>query len=76
MQIGRAEYSAAFISAREQRAREMQVEIELVKLLRQDVIHCYRKEGVNHYQNCRKEVDRYVKAISDPNLLKVKKSNE
>jgi hypothetical protein len=51
-------------NAAEQHAREMQVEIEMIKLLRQDVIHCYRKEGVNHYANCRKVVDTYVKAIS------------
>ncbi len=70
--LGRAKDPAGFIRAGEQRAREMQVEIETIKLLRQDVIHCYRKEGVNHYANCKDQVDAYVKAISDPDLLNVK----
>lgn len=33
---------------------------------------CYRKEGVNHYQNCRAYVDAYVSAISDSDLLNPK----
>eukprot|EP00520_Triparma_pacifica_P003290 CAMPEP_0118639532 /NCGR_PEP_ID=MMETSP0785-20121206/4272_1 /TAXON_ID=91992 /ORGANISM="Bolidomonas pacifica, Strain CCMP 1866" /LENGTH=109 /DNA_ID=CAMNT_0006530863 /DNA_START=18 /DNA_END=344 /DNA_ORIENTATION=+ len=65
----RAGDAVANIRAGEERSREMQVEIETVKLLRQDVISCYRREGVNHYANCRKEVDKYVECISDPNLL-------
>eukprot|EP00518_Triparma_eleuthera_P002743 CAMPEP_0182458892 /NCGR_PEP_ID=MMETSP1319-20130603/4120_1 /TAXON_ID=172717 /ORGANISM="Bolidomonas pacifica, Strain RCC208" /LENGTH=109 /DNA_ID=CAMNT_0024657671 /DNA_START=234 /DNA_END=559 /DNA_ORIENTATION=+ len=70
--MGRAVDPVGFLNAGEQRAREMQVEIETVKLLRQDVISCYRKEGVNHYQNCREYVDAYVAAISDPDLLNPK----
>ena len=36
----------------EQRARERQVAYETVRLLREDVIECYRKNGVNHYTEC------------------------
>ena len=36
--VGRAVDPVGFLNAGEQRAREMQVEIETVKLLRQDVI--------------------------------------
>ena len=72
MQGERASNAAANLKAGEQRAREMQVEIETVRLLRQDVVSCYRREGVNHYKNCRKEVDAYVECISDPNLLSPK----
>jgi hypothetical protein len=47
----------------EQRARERQVATETVKLLRQRVIHCYRKEGVNHYENCQTEAQDYYNII-------------
>ncbi|GMH82278.1 hypothetical protein TrVE_jg4834 [Triparma verrucosa] len=70
--VGRAVDAVGFHNAGEQRSREMQVEIETIKLLRQDVVSCYRREGVNHYANCRKEVDKYVTAISDPDLLNPK----
>jgi hypothetical protein len=52
----------------EQRARERQVAYETVKLLRQRVIHCYRKEGVNHYENCRKEATDYYNVIIQKDL--------
>lgn len=47
----------------EQRARERQVAYETVKLLRQKVIHCYRIEGVNHYENCRDVVQAYYDVV-------------
>ena len=72
----RATDPAAYLSAAEQRSREFQVSIETVKILRRDVIHCYRKEGVNHLQNCRVQVDKYVAAISDPLLLDIKGKNK
>jgi hypothetical protein len=28
------------------------------------VIHCYRTEGVNHYENCREVVEAYHNVIS------------
>ena len=59
----------ASLHAGEQRAREMQVQIESIKLLRQDVIACYRKEGVNHYKNCRGVVEKFTTAILDPHML-------
>jgi hypothetical protein len=64
---------AAFLNATEQMAREYAVGVETVKILRKDVILCYRREGVNHYNNCRKEVDAYVNCISDPLLFDVKR---
>ena len=66
---GRIENPVDYLNAREQRAREMQIEIESIKLLRREVITCYRKEGVNHYMNCREQVSNYMKAISDPQML-------
>jgi len=54
----------------------MQVQIESIKLLRQDVISCYRKEGVNHYRNCRGVVEKFVSAISDQGLLTPSAKND
>jgi hypothetical protein len=51
------------LQANEQRARERQIAYETVKLLRQRVIHCYRKEGINHYEDCRKEAKEYYDTI-------------
>jgi mannitol-1-phosphate/altronate dehydrogenase len=31
--------------------------------LRQDVIDCYRKEGVNHYDNCKQVTETYYKLV-------------
>ena len=36
---------------------------ETVRLLRKDVIECYRKEGVNHYENCKEPVEKYSKVV-------------
>ena len=58
----------AHLQATEQRARERQVAYETVKLLRQKVIHCYRKEGVNHYENCREETQALYDVISKKDL--------
>jgi hypothetical protein len=34
-----------------------------VKILRKDVIECYRTEGVNHYDNCKEVNKRYYDVI-------------
>jgi len=47
----------------EQRARERQIAIETVKILRQRVAECYRREGVNHYENCKEPVQDYYNII-------------
>ena len=52
-----------YILAAEQRARERQIAYETVRLLRQDVIECYRKEGVNHYDNCQAVNKRYYDVV-------------
>jgi hypothetical protein len=67
-QRGRAKDPVAFLQSVEQRARERQVAYETVKLLRQRVIHCYRKEGVNHYEKCKKEAQDLYNVISQKDL--------
>ena len=61
--MGRAKDPVKFLKSIEQRARERQVAYETVRLLRQDVIHCYRKEGVNHHENCKEVVERYGRVV-------------
>jgi hypothetical protein len=63
LQRGRAQDPVAYLHDVEQRARERQVAYETVKLLRQKVIHCYRTEGVNHYENCRDVAQAYYDVI-------------
>lgn len=67
-QRGRAKDPVKFLLANEQRARERQVAYETVKLLRKDVIECYRKEGVNHYENCRAQCERYYNLVAKKDL--------
>jgi hypothetical protein len=60
---GRAADPVQFLLAAEQRARERQVAYETVRLLRKDVIDCYRKEGVNHYENCKEVTKKYYDVV-------------
>mmetsp|Transcript_15361 Transcript_15361/g.21702 ORF Transcript_15361/g.21702 Transcript_15361/m.21702 type:complete len:109 (-) Transcript_15361:87-413(-) len=68
---GRAKDPVKFLLATEQRARERQVAYETVKILRKRVIECYRKEGVNHYDNCKKPVADYYDVIIKKDLGQV-----
>ncbi|KAL7530073.1 hypothetical protein ACHAWF_003249 [Thalassiosira exigua] len=61
--LGRAKNPVKYLQSVEQRARERQVAYETVRLLRRDVIECYRKEGVNHYENCQEQVKTYAKLV-------------
>jgi hypothetical protein len=60
-----------YLRANEQRARERQVAYETVKLLRQRVIECYRKEGVNHYENCREVATDFYNVVKQKDLGQV-----
>ena len=37
-------------------------------LPRAQLIACYHREGVNHYQNCRKVAQEFVDLINTPNF--------
>jgi hypothetical protein len=54
--------------ATEQRARERQVAYETVRLLREDVIECYRREGVNHYDNCHEVSEKFYNLIKKKDM--------
>ena len=53
----------AFYKARERWALERVVELEVVKIYRERVKECYRREEVNSRQYCRKIVNDYMKAF-------------
>ncbi|KAL3811877.1 hypothetical protein ACHAXA_005543 [Cyclostephanos tholiformis] len=61
--LGRAKDPVKYLQSIEQRARERQVAYETVRLLRRDVIECYRREGVNHYENCKGPVEAYARVV-------------
>ena len=56
---------AATLAAREVAARETMVAVERAKLLREDVVACYRAEGVNHLERCKARVRAYLEAIGN-----------
>eukprot|EP00937_MAST-01D_sp_MAST-1D-sp2_P004820 g4820.t1 len=53
----------AFLESREQRVREHYVAIENAKILREELIQCYRKEGVNHIERCQDIAQKYKVAL-------------
>lgn len=67
-QRGRAKDPVGYLQGTEQRARERQVAYETVKLLRQRVIECYRREGVNHYENCKEVATDYYNTITKKDM--------
>ena len=46
--------------------REYWVHIEYMKMLKDEVRNCYRREGVNHYENCRDLVHEYYARTKAP----------
>ena len=40
-------------------------------IVKKQVIHCYRKEGVNHYENCRDVVKDFHEVIKKKDLGQV-----
>ncbi|KAL2635439.1 hypothetical protein R1flu_006918 [Riccia fluitans] len=65
----------AMLEQREYIVREKLIAIEMAKVLRERVQQCYRREGVNHYQNCRPHVKNYLKSISNVGWGKDAKPN-
>eukprot|EP00339_Tiarina_fusa_P004476 CAMPEP_0117036714 /NCGR_PEP_ID=MMETSP0472-20121206/25980_1 /TAXON_ID=693140 ORGANISM="Tiarina fusus, Strain LIS" /NCGR_SAMPLE_ID=MMETSP0472 /ASSEMBLY_ACC=CAM_ASM_000603 /LENGTH=112 /DNA_ID=CAMNT_0004746531 /DNA_START=113 /DNA_END=448 /DNA_ORIENTATION=+ len=66
--IGRAKDPVKYLLATEQRARERQVAYETVRLLREDVIECYRREGVNHYENCKDVSQKFYDIVQKKDM--------
>ena len=68
VQTGRAKDPVKFLLATEQRARERQVAYETVRLLREDVIECYRKSGINHYTDCKEVNQKYFDLVTQKDM--------
>lgn len=56
---------AAWLQSKEQAMREQVIAKERVNRLRLQIVECYRKEGVNHYVNCKHLTTKYAKLIRD-----------
>ena len=59
---------AGWIESREQVGRELFVAWSTVKVVREELAHCYRVHGVNHLQECKKIREEYGRLIKDPNF--------
>lgn len=60
---GEAETAVQKIEQKQSETRAHLMALEEVKMLREDVAHCYLTEGVNHLQNCREKRIAYVERI-------------
>jgi len=49
--------------------RENEVAIQSINILREHILRCARREGVNAQQNCRHLALRYVHAIMGPGMI-------
>mmetsp|Transcript_15432 Transcript_15432/g.22697 ORF Transcript_15432/g.22697 Transcript_15432/m.22697 type:complete len:94 (+) Transcript_15432:96-377(+) len=53
-------------NAREQYLREVFIANEIHKMKREELDECYKREGVNHIQNCKKLALELKAMIEDP----------
>ena len=55
----------AWLKSMELMSKDRFIEIEELKVLRQRVSECFKKEGVNHQDNCKAEVDAYIRFMKE-----------
>lgn len=53
----------ALTKARHQLVRDRAIDLEEIKILRQRLMDCQRREEVNHAQRCREHVEAYMTAF-------------
>ncbi|TPX72902.1 hypothetical protein SpCBS45565_g00274 [Spizellomyces sp. 'palustris'] len=63
--MGTGEYRAAVVKSRDEFFREQMVRIQEVTVLRDKMRWCYRREGVNHLQNCRHLSQQYLDLMKE-----------
>ncbi|CAG8554939.1 36_t:CDS:2 [Racocetra fulgida] len=51
----------------DQQVREYWIKVMEIRLVRNQLIKCYKTEGVNHYKNCKKLADLYVELLKEYN---------
>jgi hypothetical protein len=54
------------LNALKERAREREIATQTCKILRIRLIHCVRREQINHYENCRKEASEFLAHATHP----------
>eukprot|EP00281_Chroomonas_sp_CCMP1168_P016246 CAMPEP_0206217086 /NCGR_PEP_ID=MMETSP0047_2-20121206/3086_1 /ASSEMBLY_ACC=CAM_ASM_000192 /TAXON_ID=195065 /ORGANISM="Chroomonas mesostigmatica_cf, Strain CCMP1168" /LENGTH=106 /DNA_ID=CAMNT_0053639515 /DNA_START=8 /DNA_END=324 /DNA_ORIENTATION=+ len=54
------------IAKREEQSRQTWVNIMTARDLRNDLRDCFRREGVNHRENCKEFALAYMAAINEP----------
>ncbi len=55
----------AKLEAREEHIRESWVKAMEARLVRDELEKCHRSEGVNHYENCKWLVDKYLVMLKE-----------
>ncbi|KAK0495383.1 NADH-ubiquinone oxidoreductase 12 kDa subunit [Armillaria luteobubalina] len=55
----------AKLEAREEHIRESWVKAMEARLMRDELEKCHRSEGVNHYENCKWLVDKYLVMLKE-----------
>lgn len=58
-----------FILSKAQVAREQMIKVQLARLLQEDIKQCRRREGSNHYHNCKKYTERYMQFLKSPTFM-------
>eukprot|EP00049_Salpingoeca_infusionum_P027861 m.34724 g.34724 ORF g.34724 m.34724 type:complete len:75 (+) comp9800_c1_seq1:185-409(+) len=54
----------AVVDAHASDAAQRRVDLEQFHMLQQRVRECYRKQGINHYEDCREHVEKYKQALA------------
>ncbi|CBK21089.2 uncharacterized protein [Blastocystis hominis] len=55
----------AWLKSMEAMSKDRFIEIEELEVLRQRVSDCFKKEGVNHMDNCKAVVDAYTRFMAE-----------
>ncbi|KAM7454139.1 hypothetical protein AV274_0053 [Blastocystis sp. ATCC 50177/Nand II] len=60
----------AWMKSMEQMSKDRFVEIEGLEVLRQKVSDCFKREGVNHEDNCKADVEAYINYMKEKHFFK------
>ncbi|KAJ2601281.1 hypothetical protein GGF40_001587 [Coemansia sp. RSA 1286] len=59
---------AELFDNRDRLVRDQWVKIMKLRIVREKLAECYHRESVNHMQNCRVLVERYLKDLPDAQI--------
>ncbi|MCJ1444155.1 MAG: hypothetical protein MMC23_004656 [Stictis urceolatum] len=60
--------TAALKAAQDSIIKEQWVKSMMARLVRDEMGKCYRREGVNHMQNCKQLRERYLELLKDAKI--------